>query len=256
MKNIIENLKQYLEELNKLINEIEIREDTKTLKIDKRDNKEYYRISDINNNRYARISDLEEVSYIVNTGYYKKTLPILEDKVYAIKKCIKTLESNDLESVYDKLSPSRKKFVDPLEASYEIMLEKWLNKKTEYFDYPNELNIVTKNGEKVRSKSELILADTFYDLGIKYKYEKKLVLKDNSVKYPDFTFLAKNNTEIYWEHFGLMDDATYVNKFIRKIKDYERNDIKLWDNLIVTFESSQFPFDNREVIYLAKKYLL
>ena len=63
--------------------------------------------------------------------------------------------------------------------------------------------ILTENGERVRSKSEKILADYFYRQNILYKYEKPLYLKGYGTVYPDFTFLSsKTGKEIYWNMRG------------------------------------------------------
>ena len=48
--------------------------------------------------------------------------------------------------------------------------------------------ILTEKGERVRSKSEKIMADYFYRNGIFYKYERPLYLPGVGIVYPDFTF--------------------------------------------------------------------
>lgn len=55
--------------------------------------------------------------------------------------------------------------------------------------------ILTEKGERVRSKSEKILADYFYRKNILYKYEKTLYLKGYGTVYPDFTFLSRKAGE-------------------------------------------------------------
>lgn len=51
--------------------------------------------------------------------------------------------------------------------------------------------ILTNRGERVRSKSEKIIADCFFRKGIPYKYECPLYLKGLGIIYPDFTILSK-----------------------------------------------------------------
>ena len=116
--------------------------------------------------------------------------------------------------------------------------------------------LTTKNGEKVRSKSEKILADMFFDNGLVYKYEKPLQIRGNLTLYPDFTFFNPlTDQEIYWEHFGMMDDPQYVNNFIQKITSLNKNGIILGKNLIVTFESSRKILDQDYVKTLINSYL-
>ena len=66
--------------------------------------------------------------------------------------------------------------------------------------------ILTAKGERVRSKSEKILADYFYSRKIPYHYEKPLHLRGYGIVYPDFTLLSrKTRREVYWEHEGLVE---------------------------------------------------
>ena len=51
--------------------------------------------------------------------------------------------------------------------------------------------ILTEKGERVRSKSEKIIADYFYRKNILYKYEKPLYLNGYGIVYPDFTLLSR-----------------------------------------------------------------
>ena len=66
------------------------------------------------------------------------------------------------------------------------------------------------------SKSEIILADLLNRNGIPYRYEYPVHLKGWGKVYPDFTLLdVRKRREIYWEHFGMMDDSEYAEKAIQ-----------------------------------------
>ena len=54
----------------------------------------------------------------------------------------------------------------------------------------------TKKNELVRTKSEMMLADMYYELGIPYRYEAQLLLKNGKKKYPDFTLLKTKITNL------------------------------------------------------------
>ena len=62
----------------------------------------------------------------------------------------------------------------------------------------------------VRSKSEVIVADTLTQLGISYEYEQKLPSKDdpNDYRLPDFTVSYEGDT-FYWEHLGMLSVPSY-----------------------------------------------
>ena len=93
-------------------------------------------------------------------------------------------------------------------------------------------------------------------MGIEYKYECPLKLKNFGVVYPDFTFLRKRDCkEIYWEHDGRMDDPEYAEKAVRKINSYIANGIFPGDKLIISYETSGVVLNDRVIKMLIKKYI-
>jgi hypothetical protein len=117
----------------------------------------------------------------------------------------------------------------------------------------------TLRGEKVRSKSEAIIADALYRHGISYQYEK--VLKKDGITRVDFTI--ENNIRgqtMYWEHFGKMGEPDYVLEYLKKKKRYENMGIIEGKNLIATYEfygsgKPSLPFDARQAEAAILKYL-
>ncbi len=74
--------------------------------------------------------------------------------------------------------------------------------------------------------------------------------------YPDFTILdVSNRKEIYLEHFGMMEYPEYCEKALLKIQTYARNGITLGKNLLITFETSQNPFDITYLEQILKEML-
>lgn len=81
--------------------------------------------------------------------------------------------------------------------------------------------------ERVRSKSEVIIANTLARFNIPYRYEYPLELKNGHTVHPDFLCLnARTRAEFYWEHFGLMDEPDYLERTLAKIKDYAESGIE------------------------------
>ena len=102
----------------------------------------------------------------------------------------------------------------------------------------------TAHGEKVRSKSEVIIADTLLRMGIPYIYEKPYYYDGNKSFNPDFTVLnVKRRKEIYIEHFGKMGSAGYRADFFWKMKTFGQIGIVQGKNLVMTFEDEDHPFD-------------
>ena len=92
--------------------------------------------------------------------------------------------------------------------------------------------------ERMRSKSEVIIANLLNSLGIPYKYECPLTLKDGAVIYPDFTILNKRTREvIIFEHLGKLGEERYAAKNIKKINSYLLEGYIPGINLILSYES-------------------
>ena len=127
----------------------------------------------------------------------------------------------------------------------------------------------TANGERVRSKSEIIIADTLLRHGIPYRYEFPLTLHcsadDNDFSsldgtvtlHPDFLCLnTRTRTEFFWEHFGLMDDPDYSKNAAGKLRLYIENGILPGRNLIITMETQREPLSTRSLEKLIEGFLI
>ena len=138
------------------------------------------------------------------------------------------------------------------------VIQKWLSipyQGKSFDDHTPEL--YTTKGERVRSKSEIIIADSLMRADVPYRYECPLVLKGYGKVYPDFTVLnVKLRKELYWEHLGMMDDSEYVEHALQKIATYEQNGIFPGDNLILTYETKQNPVNQKIITLMIQRYLL
>lgn len=163
-----------------------------------------------------------------------------------------------IDSELPKLHTQRQLLVTPIETIWEKELVRWYD--SEYHGkefYEGTAEIVTEKGERVRSKSEKILADYFYRNNILYQYERPLYLKGYGTVYPDFTFLSKKTRkEIYWEHEGMMDKPEYAKSAVKKIESYQRNGIHLGERLILTFETELTVLNSQIVEELVERYLV
>jgi len=80
----------------------------------------------------------------------------------------------------------------------------------------------TLQGESVRSKSEVIIANMLHGAGIDYEYELPFIGSDGSVRYPDFTIEDSETGRIYyWEHLGLLSQPSYRKRWKRKLEWYK-----------------------------------
>ncbi len=194
--------------------------------------------------RYVKHSDLAMAMQIAQKDYLASVSKAMETNLYWARGLYHSLKNGNLEGLYQQLSPHRKNLVQPILPSWQERLKNWMEEPFEPSDYHTDrLIFETNRGEKVRSKSEKIIADIFDHYQLPYKYERPLKLRDGNI-YPDFTLYDPNeDQEVYWEHFGRMDDSAYCNNILSRIFRYAKNGIVPGRHLLFTFESSAWPLD-------------
>lgn len=259
--NIIEKkLRQEARNLQKIISEAEkrlkhvpqgnLRVATKKNRVeyyykDKRDKEK--------NGKYVSRADIELVRRIAQRDYDLQLLKNARERKFVIEKFLQRYCKTDLKSLFIKMNPSRKALIVPVEISDEEYVKRWQEVRYEGKEIIDEKVIITERGERVRSKSEKIIADKLFYLGIPYRYEAPLVLSGNITLYPDFTILKMpERKEVFLEHLGMMDDMEYVNTTIFKLQTYERNGIYLGVQLYLTFETGRSPLNTKALDNLIK----
>lgn len=207
---------------------------------------------------YIPKEDQELIRKLAQKSYNEKIIRLASRRLMQIKKITRDYEDEELEAVYLKEHEERKKRVRPVEPVWEQKVGEWEKREYRGKEFREDTPmILTERGERVRSKSEKILADCFYRNQIPYKYECPLYLKGFGTVYPDFTFLSrKTRQEIYWEHDGRMDDPVYAQSAVRKIHAYEENGIYPGERLILTFETEKTVLDTRVAEKLIYRYLV
>lgn len=101
-----------------------------------------------------------------------------------------------------------------------------------------ELKHTTSHGLKVRSKSEVIIAETLYAYDVPFRYEQILNIEGREFA-PDFTIMTPFNKVYYWEHCGMTHNQQYMNHHKWKLEQYEKVGIVPWRNLIVTYDGEE-----------------
>lgn len=212
---------------------------------------------DKKNGEYISKTNVQLIRQLAQKSYDEKVLKLAEKRLSQIKRITKDYDDEEIEKVFLREHSERRKLIQPIELIWEQQLKAWLEKdyKRKKFQEGTPV-ILTEQGERVRSKSEKILADYFYRNGIPYKYECPLYLNGLGIIHPDFTFLSsKTKKEIYWEHNGRMDDPLYAQNAVKRIHAYEENRIYPGEQLILTFETERIILDMRLIEQLVHKYL-
>ena len=275
MTNLIAEMKQeqeYLEQVRSKVVE-DIRQEHKDklpgkLRIQKKGNSvQYYHVkseqlsqsnSEQRNQTYIPKKNITLARNLAQRDYDNKLLQEIDNRQKSVNKFLKEYPQKGLESTYEELNDYRKKLIHPIIETDEEYEKIWMNtpyvRKIVGEDIPE---IFTENGERVRSKSEKMIADKLKQLGIPYRYEASLKLGRSNILHPDFTVLnVRKRKEYYYEHFGMMDNPEYIEKVMKRIELYEKNGIFPGDKLLFSWETMAMPLNMKIVVGMMKKFLL
>lgn len=195
--------------------------------------------------KYIPKEHIKMISALAQKDYDIVFLRVVNKEIKSINKILKSISATEAIEVYERLSEGRKNVVKPHILTDVQYAEKWQSVKYCGKEFSEDMPmILTEKGERVRSKTEKIIADKLYAMNIPYRYEYPIKLKGYGTVYPDFTLLNPvTREEICLEHFGMMDSASYSEKAIRKIEDYIKSGFYLGKNFLVTFETSRYPLN-------------
>lgn len=221
---------------------------------------EYYNrtLSEKCNGIYITKGNIDFIRRLAQKDYELSVLKVAKQELKAIEKFEKYLPKHRVEDIYCNLKYEKQKLVIPIIQTDEQFLEEWKLLEYEGLGFVEGVpELYTSRNERMRSKSEIMIADALAQEKIPYRYECPLELDGYGTVYPDFTVLnMAERKEVYWEHFGLMDDLEYVGKAIKKIAAYKRNGIFPGDKLILTYEMQKYPLDKLSVIQEIKQHFL
>lgn len=138
-------------------------------------------------------------------------------------------------------------FIIPfLQKEYSDIIDWYISDYQRNNEYPERLQYTVKLGFKVRSKSEVIIADCLYEAGILFHYEELLLLSEDP-SYPDF-FVPVTLIEKYaWEHFGAMDKDNYFHRTRGRVLNYMDHQWLPGINMISTYETKKNPLSEELV---------
>ena len=165
-------------------------------------------------------------------------------------------ESNPYERLSDKMNLGLD-YIKPLYPQDDEFLKKWNDEDYSHMGFSEDSpKFYSRKGERMRSKSETIIANALEKYGIPYMYEYPIEIGGRSY-HPDFKILNLRTREtIYWEHFGMMDDRDYLNESVRKINVYTLHGLVLGGNLIATYETIKTPLDCKVVETMVQTYCM
>ena len=206
---------------------------------------------------YIRRKDIIVAAQLAQKDYDQRILQAARAELVNLKKMIARYEIGIVEDIYGKLSPGRQELVTPIMMPDDEFISRWLSQEytgpgfEEGYPY-----FYTDEGLRVRSKSEVSIANKYSKLGVPFLYEKPVFLKGRGWVYSDFSVLnVRLRKEFIHEHLGMMDEPEYARRAVVKIEAYERNGYFQGKNLILTFETKNEPFDTRRMDDIIDQYL-
>jgi len=179
--------------------------------------------------------------------YCSNLIKLIDAETKAIRLYLEHCPDEWVEDVQRIIDPALNQFVSPIVEDDNAFLERWIKARYDQLKYSDYNGEITGEFNGFRSKSELIIANKLSKAGIRFKYEK-LLRVDGIEMYPDFTLLdVVNRRELYWEHFGMMDDEVYVARTMKKMNLYSKAGLIQSGQMIITMESGSAPIDMEHV---------
>lgn len=117
--------------------------------------------------------------------------------------------------------------------------------------HPEQLNITTFDGTKVRSRAEALIYNQLWQAGFYVIYEYPIEYERGRFVRPDFLLIHPLTGRIFlWEHLGLWFDSTrqnnYRNDYNFKTDQYSRMGFAPGINLLTSYET-QVGFDMESI---------
>lgn len=216
--------------------------------------------------KYIRKNQIDFARSLAQNDYDEKIINIIQKEIKSLEMYLsQTGNGNSISEFYDNLCTPRRELITPVTLTDEQYAAKWQEITWAGKPFlPDSSEIFTAHGERVRSKSEVIIADSLFRNNIPYRYEFPLHLNCSTKNsrfgkitvHPDFLCLnIRTRKEFYWEHFGLMNSPDYSNNTASKLRLYTENGIFIGRNLLITMETQTEPISSDVIDTLIKTFL-
>lgn len=200
---------------------------------------------------YLSQKDKGKIAVFLQKKYDEAAIKKIEAEIQILEYFLKKDDCRvrTLQNIYSAYPREIKDQIIPIDMSDEDYIRAWMKISYSHKPISEELPVyITNNGEHVRSKSELHIANTLQKWKIPYKYECPITLSNGKKIHPDFTLLdMSRRCEVYWEHRGMMDDREYAKLAVQRVKEYGKEGILPGDRLLLTEETANLPLGTNEI---------
>lgn len=199
-----------------------------------------------------------EAALLARKRYAEKLLPELLQEKKLLDRLISLYSKGSAGDRFLKQHPGAASLLAEDALRKEDSLSIW--KSAPYnrnLNYPEQLRYPTVvPGLLVRSKSEADIISRLEYFEVPYHYEELLIINNVSMAM-DFTCRNRSTGQIlYWDHRGMLDTPTYIQKTLNCDSQYLNAGIIPWKDLIVTTETKNHPLDLQWVDLIIHHFLL
>ncbi len=212
----------------------------------------YYR--NFENMREEYISKDKEalIKALAQKRYDQRILSTFQHEKAIIERTLETIKCNarfkSEEQIWQNFPDKLKPYVAQDPITHEGTIQEWENRTWRFKKETSKYKYISLKGERVRSKSECLIADRLFTAGIPYHYEEPLPLGPSQygqvIIYPDFAVLNPKTLKVYyWEHMGKLGDEEYAVKAKYRLEQYADAEYFLGKDLIISFETNTSPLN-------------
>ena len=221
---------------------------------------QYYHITDTNDThgKYLTKKDRPLAARLAQKDYDNKLLKVLEEQKRAIDRFLKDYDPDAAMQVYENLTEPRKALVTPEFLSDEEFIRQFLSQPYTRLGFKStDPEFYTDNGERVRSKSEILIANAMFRNKVPYLCEFPVYNNGILIAAPDFKCLNVRLRKVYyWEHLGKLGEPDYANRNVNKFEKYALAEDFDESRLILTFETDNHPLNTKVIEEKIHKFLL
>ena len=199
----------------------------------------------------AQGSDFETVYLIIPQKAHNLTRELIYTGMTRFRKKLVLLIENDIQPLL-RLRQSENSDV---QRRNTFVFDLIMRSSVQQRPFAENLIHRAKNGEAMRSKSEVIVANILLDLNLNPRYEEPLYAKNSysDFRLPDFTVSFEGDT-FYWEHLGMLNLPSYREAWNRKKQWYKDNGY--WEQVITSEDRSDGGIDAELIVSTARQKIL
>lgn len=217
----------------------------------------YYKV-DQGKKLYLGKADCEDVKLLQTRAHLIESLKRIEKNCKALHHLLEEYESIEPD-IINRNVPKAYQLSEQRDYQFTdwIDLQEWGSAKYDKnTKYPDRLIHRTLKGERVRSKSEVIIADILFLKGVEYHYEENLTLGKETIA-PDFKVAVASQRRFRRiEHFGMLSSSKYLEDCLWKLRLYFSHKFVPWDDIIFTFEAQDGGIDAQTIGWIVDRFCM